>query len=618
MHHLYKSLSRVLAVWLLTVSGAPAQTIYLAQGFEDNPAEDLSFTSDPAPYGSGTLPTWNRVESMYHIPEPAEGNYFWAARDVENPVSGLTTARLRFDAGNICHLTSARFVFAYQVIGYDGGDDFGYELFLDGFSERREILIDGANGGGVSTDGWVYDTVPIPGTAQTASLELYFDQNGDDVAAVDHVRVIATGDDGNCQPVCGIRPGEPRVECLSFTDDPDVLRVTIPYTGAELGAEVYAGAGTVTGDDPALEPDGTIVVDGFTEGGVEVVSIIGGDCEIILPLEFPLDYCRPSDLVINEVLADPGHDANGDGEINAGDEFVEIYNTGPTAYDLSGFTLHDGSNSGARFTFPDQSLLESEAAFVVFAAPADPDALPSGCSYGTASGFLGLNNDSPEAVILRDPAGRVVAQVRFDDAPDGESLTLHPDGNLAGGYHPHATVAGEVASACYDQRNLPVTLHSFTATPLLEAVRLDWRTTEEHDNAYFIVERSKEEKAFREITRVPAGNGVYHYVDHQPFPGQNYYRLRQVDFDGRESLFGPVSVRLDSGHIRLFPNPTEGTLRITGDIADDQVHEVYFANGLPALTGTGRRVDVESLPAGMYYLRLPLRSDVASLRFMKE
>ena len=618
MQNLYYSLSRILAVLLLTVSRAPAQTTYLEQGFEDAAAENLSFTSDPAPYGSGTLPTWNRVKSMYHIPEPAEGSYFWAARDVDNALSGQSTARLRFEAGNICHLTSARFVFAYRVVGYDGGDDFGYELFLDGFPARREVLVDGTNGGGQSTDGWVYHTVSIPGTAQTASLELFFDQNGDDVAAVDDVRVVASGHDGNCQPVCGVRPGEPRVECLSFTDDPDVLRVSIPYSGAELGTTVYAGAGTISGDDPASVPDGTIVIDGFTEGGVEVVSITGGDCEIFLPLDLPLDQCQPSELVINEVLADPGHDANGDGAVNAGDEFVEIYNTGDAAADLSGFTLHDASNSGARFTFPAQTLLESEESFVVFAASPDPSALPSGCSYGTASGFLGLNNDTPEAVILRDPAGRVVAQVRFDDAPDGESLTLHPDGNLVGGYHPHATVAGSNASACYDQRNLPVTLHSFTATPLREAVRLDWRTTEEQDNAYFAVERSKEGAAFIELARVPAGNGVYHYVDYAPFPGQNYYRLRQMDFDGRESLYGPLSVRLDSGDIRLFPNPTTGKLRIAGDVSDDQPYEVYFASGRPAVAGTGRRVDVEGLPAGIYYLRLPLRSDVASLRFMKE
>ena len=619
MYHLCKSSLRVLFFLLFTFSRAPAQTVYMEQGFEDGPAENLPYTAEPSPYGSGTVPTWHRVESMYHIPEPAEGNYFWAARDVDNDVSGQPTARLRFDAGNICHLTSARFVFAYQVVGYDGGDDFGYELFLDGFSERREILVDGTNGGGVSTDGWVYHTVAIPGTAQTASLELFFDQNGDDVAAVDHVRLIATGNDGSCQPVCGIRPGKPRVECLSFTDEPDVLRVSIPYAGAELGATVYAGDGTVSGDDPAAVPDGTIVVDGFAEGGVEVVSIIGGDCEIVLPLEIPLDQCRPSDLVINEVLADPGHDANGDGVINAGDEFVEIYNAGATDFDLSGYTLHDGSNSGARFTFPAHTRLGSEETFVVFAAPADPAALPEGCAYGTASGFLGLNNDSPEAVILQDPEGRVVAQVRFDDAPDGESLTLHPDGNLSGGYQPHSSVAGRVASACYDQRNLPVTLHSFTATALGDAVRLDWRTTYEQDNDYFAVERSKQGEAFTELTRVTAAaNGVYHFVDYRPFPGQNYYRLRQVDFDGREALYGPLSVRLDSGQIRLFPNPTDGKLRIAGDIDDDQRYEVYFANGLPALTGAGRRVDVERLPAGLYYLRLPLRSDVASLRFMKE
>ncbi len=604
--------------FLLYSSCAPAQTSYLENGFEGTGAESLPYNPDLSPYGTGSLPTWNRVTQLYHIPTPAEGNYFWAARDVENDRSGTPVARLRFDAGNICQLTSARFVFAYNVVGYDGGDEFGYELYLDGFPERQEIVIDGRNGGGVSTDGWVYDTVPIPGTAQTASLVLYFDQNGDDVAGVDHVQVIATGDDGNCQPVCGIRFGEPRVNCLSFTGDPDILRISVPYSGAETGAVVFASAGSVSGDDPAAEPDGTIVIDGLTEGGVQLLNISGGDCDLQLPLELPLDQCVPSDVVINEVLAAPEHDTNGDGVVNPGDEFVEIYNTGSESFDLSGHTVHDGSNSGPRFTFPAGSELAPAESFIVFAAEPDGSTLPAACRFGTASGFLGLNDDSPESVILRNPAGRIVAQVSFEDAPEGQSLTLSPDGNLAGGYHPHEMIDGSPASVCNSLVNLPVTLKHLTAIPLYDAVRIDWETEEETDNQLFVVERSKADLEYEAIGRVPAGNGTYVYLDETPFPGQNYYRLRQIDFDGHESLFGPVSVRLDSGIIRLFPNPTTGRLRISGELAEDQIFEVYHADGRKVLRGSGQALDVSGLPSGMYYLRFPRRSDADSFRFMKE
>ena len=59
----------------------------------------------------------------------------------------------------------------------------------------------------------------------------------------------------------------------------------------------------------------------------------------------PADFCTPSALVINEVLADPGsvNDANGDGFFeSAEDEFVELFNKGPDPIDVSGYTIEEG------------------------------------------------------------------------------------------------------------------------------------------------------------------------------------------------------------------------------------------------------------------------------------
>ena len=602
-----------LLVWYGT--RAASQNVYLAHGFEDSGGGTLPCVPDVEPYGDGGIPTWNRVAGLPGIETAAEGTFFWGARDVENERSGSSVARLRFEAGNICNLTSARFSFAYNVVGYDGGDDFGYELYLDGFLDHAAVLVDGSNGGGTGTDGWTRHEVPIPGTAQTAALVLYFDQNGDDVAGVDDVRVEATGDDGNCQPVCGLRLGSPRIHCLSLTPDPDALRVTIPYTGGESGVSVVSSAGTVSGDDPSQTQGGNIIITGMTEGAFELIAVRGGDCELEVPLELLPDQCQASDVVINEVLADPGHDANGDGAVNAGDEFVELYNTAGVTVDVSGLRLHDGSNSGPRFTFPAGSLLGPGESFVVFAAAGD---LPTTCAYGAAAGFLGLNNDSPESVILRDPDGRVVAQMDFDDAPDGQSLTLSPDGNLSGGYYPHGAIDGNPSSVCVAGADLPVVLTDFRATALYDAVRLDWTTEAERNARLFTVERSKDGIAYDSIGSVAAGISHYVYMDLHPLPGRSLYRLRQVDVDGRANYYGPVSVRLDSGVIRLFPNPVTGRLRITGEVGPEQEVLIYHADGRPALRGWGNAIDVRRLPAGVYYLRLPRRSDASPLRFMKE
>ncbi|NJB87011.1 hypothetical protein GGR26_002788 [Lewinella marina] len=605
----------LLALALLTGTRGRAQDTIIRQNFEAAAPRPLSYTSPTPPYGSGGLPTWNVVTGSGAIAEAAEGTHFWAVRDADNPTAAAPRLEITFDADTICSLTSARFVFAYRVEGYDGGDDFGYLLYLDGIPEEEVILVDGRNGGGVSTDGWVYDTVPIPGTAHTARLLLFFDQNGDDVAGIDDVQLLATGNDGSCRPVCGLRLGEPLASCEGMSPDADELFLQIPYAGAEAGARVYSSTGRIGGDDPGRVPDGTITLSGLPEGEVHVLQVSGGDCDLTLPLEYPADWCAPSDLVINEVLADPGEDINGDGYINGGDEFVELFNRGSTDYALGQYTLQDASQSGPRYTFAPDALLGPGQSFLVVASSGAPDA---DCAYGVASGFLGLNNDGPETVTLRDPDGRVVAQWSVDDAPAGESLVLSPDGNLDGGYLPHTSVDGNRSSACLTAARLPVKLESFTVTPLAAAVRLDWITREEIHHEAFLVERSKAGRRYTVLGRLTTGNGHYVFFDYAPFPGQNIYRLRQIDTDGGETVYGPRLVRLDSGTVRVYPNPTTATLTLSGTVGPEVQSTIHRSDGRRVLSFRGAQANVRSLPAGVYYLRIRGEASSESVRFIKE
>ena len=53
----------------------------------------------------------------------------------------------------------------------------------------------------------------------------------------------------------------------------------------------------------------------------------------------------PSDLVINEVYPEPGHDLNGDGNVNTLDEFIEILNPTNFVYDLTDHSVEDNYDS---------------------------------------------------------------------------------------------------------------------------------------------------------------------------------------------------------------------------------------------------------------------------------
>ena len=66
---------------------------------------------------------------------------------------------------------------------------------------------------------------------------------------------------------------------------------------------------------------------------------------------------------------------------------------------------------------------------------------------------------------------------------------------------------------------------------------LSWATATETNNDHFEVERSSDAINFKTIKEIPgAMNSLetkkYVYVDSNPEPGINYYRLKQVDLDG--------------------------------------------------------------------------------------
>ncbi|MCX6217887.1 T9SS type A sorting domain-containing protein [Spirosoma sp.] len=107
---------------------------------------------------------------------------------------------------------------------------------------------------------------------------------------------------------------------------------------------------------------------------------------------------------------------------------------------------------------------------------------------------------------------------------------------------------------------LPVNLTSFTAKPVNgKVVQLDWATSLERDNDYFVVERSKDLTQFETVARVKAKEGTqghtYSFVDEQPYFGTSYYRLKQTDLNGTSSSLQTASIVFRSDSYGVFPNP---------------------------------------------------------------
>lgn len=88
----------------------------------------------------------------------------------------------------------------------------------------------------------------------------------------------------------------------------------------------------------------------------------------------------------------------------------------------------------------------------------------------------------------------------------------------------------------------PVSLTSFNASKAQNGVQLKWQTASEQNNQYFDVLRSLNGKDFVSIGIVNGAGTTseaksYSFIDNSAVSGYNYYKLKQVDGDGKSTVY---------------------------------------------------------------------------------
>ncbi len=180
---------------------------------------------------------------------------------------------------------------------------------------------------------------------------------------------------------------------------------------------------------------------------------------------------------------------------------------------------------------------------------------------------------------------------------------------------------------------LPIELISFTAFKSIGQISLLWQTASEINNDFIAIEKSTNGTTFREIGTVQ-GKGTsyevndYYFNDESPAPGLNYYRLKQVDFDGNFEYSKVVSVNFDGGkgQVKLFPTvasyeiqvrfpaPTQeaGTIQVF-DQSGKLVKRVSFDSEL-----TDFPISVEEFQRGVYFVKVQNGQLFETLRFVRQ
>lgn len=132
------------------------------------------------------------------------------------------------------------------------------------------------------------------------------------------------------------------------------------------------------------------------------------------------------------------------------------------------------------------------------------------------------------------------------------------------------TGAGEGPNGTISCNNttLPVEFLDFITTFENDKVLIYWSTASERNNNKFIVEKSIDHIKWISIDEINgAGNSVqkqeYYAYDNEPNNGVNYYRIKQIDHDGKFDYSFVRTMKIEN-QLMISPNPNKGNFMLYG------------------------------------------------------
>lgn len=176
---------------------------------------------------------------------------------------------------------------------------------------------------------------------------------------------------------------------------------------------------------------------------------------------------------------------------------------------------------------------------------------------------------------------------------------------------------------------LPVELLFFDGEPYNEYSILNWETGAEINNSHFEIERSYNGVDFVKVGEVQGQGTVTHassysYTDKKPQQGVNYYRLKQVDFDGKSEYSEIISV-LHKGSkffdlLKLYPNPGTDAVNLemlltessylNFTVMDQFGRRIISFNQMVSSGVSTVEFDVSRLASGIYSVQVASRDGV--------
>ncbi|MCC2546662.1 T9SS type A sorting domain-containing protein [Hymenobacter sp. BT175] len=214
-----------------------------------------------------------------------------------------------------------------------------------------------------------------------------------------------------------------------------------------------------------------------------------------------------------------------------------------------------------------------------------PDVMPvDGTDYNAGNGeFMGqgqstINDSAGNTYYVVFSGGAPTATITGLDAETtyyayvfdynstnlGETIFINNAENYKGPAQP-TTLQGAILPGV--DPPLPVELTSFTAKLRGTQVALTWTTASEKNNRGFEIQRSQDGREFQAIGFVngkgtTSARSTYNSIDDKPLFGTSFYRLKQIDNDGKTAFSAVATVSNELGEVAMFPNPTSDVVTV--------------------------------------------------------
>lgn len=452
----------------------------------------------------------------------------------------------------------------------------------------------------------------------------------------------------------------------SFAGGEDAFVVKLDSSGTQDWATYYGGSANDQGNGVSFDNDGEVYFTGLTQssdfpitGGAFQTTLDGGDDAFVAKLD------GSGNQLWGSYYGGNNADAANSIDNNAGDSLVVVGRTESSDFPVSTGAFQS-SNAGGREAFifcMDESGSREWASYY----GGSNDDFGEGVSVSntcdsiylvgrtqssdfptTSDGFQTTLQGGYDAFLTGfNFSGNQYYSTYYGGSDNDDraqsvsvsSLSIYFTGNTSSSNFPTTSGAhqtslvnspdGFLASFNFTDCSsaLPIELLSFEATSEdHKIVKCEWSTASEINNDYFVIQRSKNGQTFEQTGTIQgAGNSStqlnYVFYDEHPYSGVSYYRLKQIDFDGKFSYSQIRSVFLDEPPIiDIYPNPSSGEISVIIRSPKDMTVDMSIYNSVgqnilfkQQSLEKGRteiKINLTEYDSGTYFIRIKTPYDL--------